>query len=294
MANGGIIGPINDPTQGYQGGTVTSITGSTTFTKSTTNSLALANVLVVAGGGGGGTNGGGGGAGGFRLISCHSIPASGVPVTIGSGGSRSPSYCSGSNTAGSDSVFGTASSPITSAGGGRGGSYNGPVPLGLGGNGGSGGGAGCGGNPTNKAGGTGNTPPVSPPQGNPGGPSLVYSIHSGGGGAGATGTSATPTTAGPGGAGSPVTSIFGAAPQPFYLSDSPGTGATSSGIFAGGGGGAFNSSPPGTPGGSGGTGGGGNGSTNEGTVLLVQQIQAEVEAELEEEVHQVLEQVDQV
>jgi hypothetical protein len=55
--------------------------------------------LVVAGGGGGGgfggARGGGGGAGGFRLIACHSISASGVPVTIGSGGSAgSPTVAS--------------------------------------------------------------------------------------------------------------------------------------------------------------------------------------------------------
>jgi hypothetical protein len=52
-----------------------------------------------------------------------------------------------------------------------------------------------------------------------------------------------------------VTPIFGAAPQPFYIANSPGTGPSSGGIFAGGGGAGAN---PGT-GGTGGPGGGGNG-----------------------------------
>jgi hypothetical protein len=92
MANGGIIGPINDPT---------STTVTTTFTASgTLNTCSLeangptpgtVDYLVVAGGGGGGANhGGGGGAGGYRT----SFPggtklsiSSPTSVTVGAGGS---------------------------------------------------------------------------------------------------------------------------------------------------------------------------------------------------------------
>jgi hypothetical protein len=57
-----------------------------------------ATVLVVAGGGAGGGSrtGGGGGAGGYRIISCHPIPASAVTVTVGGGGGKGTSCTSGS------------------------------------------------------------------------------------------------------------------------------------------------------------------------------------------------------
>jgi len=248
MSNGGIIGPVQNPVQGYQSGTVTSITASTpAFNRSPTNTAGLANVLVVAGGGGGGSGfgggagaGGGGGAGGFRLIQCHPIPASGVPVTIGSGGAAgSPPARAGNGT---DSIFGTASSPITSTGGGGGASGSTLAPTGAAG--------GSGGGGTSAGGGAGNTPPVSPPQGFPGGSGVnLAGAHSGGGGASGAGTGSNFDPAGPGGAGSPVTSIFGAAPQPFY--------GPTSGVYAGGGGGGCNTGTTST----GGAGGGGAGSS---------------------------------
>ena len=78
MANGGIIGPINDPTRGPY---TTTYTASGTYT-TPGYGPGTASVLVVAGGAGGGSRtGGGGGAGGYRLINCSSIPASPVTVT---------------------------------------------------------------------------------------------------------------------------------------------------------------------------------------------------------------------
>jgi hypothetical protein len=63
MANGGIIGPVNDPT----GDVTTTFTASGTYT-SPGFGPGQADYLVVAGGGGGGVmvGGGGGGAGGYR------------------------------------------------------------------------------------------------------------------------------------------------------------------------------------------------------------------------------------
>jgi hypothetical protein len=84
MANGGIIGPVNDPTRTDQ---VTSFTASGTYTNPQAGPQQ-ADYLVVAGGGGGGINGGGGGgAGGYRTsfpggtkltLSCASYP-----ITVG-------------------------------------------------------------------------------------------------------------------------------------------------------------------------------------------------------------------
>lgn len=95
--------------------------------------------------------------------------------------------------------------------------------------------------------GSGNQPPVSPPQGNPGGAGNTYPTPEirggGGGGASASGT----PSGGSGGSGSPVTSIFGCGPQPFY--------GPTNGVYAGGGGG----SGCGGTAGSGGPGGGGAG-----------------------------------
>jgi hypothetical protein len=85
MSNGGIIGPVNDPTRGDL---TTAITSSTPYT-SPGFGPGKATVLVVAGGGGtNDTVGGGGGAGGLRLISCQPIPASSFPVTVGGGGAQ--------------------------------------------------------------------------------------------------------------------------------------------------------------------------------------------------------------
>jgi len=181
------------------GGTVSTVgnckihkfTGPGTFCVSAISSEASENVvsyLVIAGGGSAacGGQGGGGGAGGFREVKSPITPytaspldgystspnrvtitATAFPITVGSGGN---SAC------GSNSIFST----ITSAGGGRGGTYI----NGSGSNGGSGGG----GSVPGASGGTGNTPPVSPAQGNNGG-NGGPSRGGGGGGAGGAGGS---------------------------------------------------------------------------------------------------------
>jgi len=251
-SNGGIIGALNPTSFGKC--TQTIATSSTTVT--TQPGTRVASYAVVAGGGGGGSGsgcgfaagaGGGGGAGGFRTCASFSVcGATPYPITVGAGGVGGiyPSTQKGSS--GTPSIFST----ITSAGGGGAGAQDTGQQQGL--NGGSGGGGGQ----TDAPGpfpnfGTGNTPPVSPSQGNPGGSGIDAPNFQAGGGGGAStaGTQATPSGGGPGGAGSSVTSLFGAAPQPFY--------GPTSGVYAGGGGGSGNGTA-----GTGGPGGGGNGSNS--------------------------------
>ena len=105
MANGGIIGPIQTTARSDH---------QTVFTSSGNYCTpgfgpGTASVLVVAGGGGGGGYGGGGGAGGYRLINCHPIPGSQVPVTIGAGGAGGKSPSTGTRgSTGSNTVFGSS------------------------------------------------------------------------------------------------------------------------------------------------------------------------------------------
>ena len=102
---------------------VTTFNSSGTFTAQplTTNAW----VLAVAGGAGGAMQGSGGGAGGHLEVPSHPVPLSGVPVTIGAGGTGGADGGQGGinvNTRGqngSNSVFG-ASSPLTAIGGGGG------------------------------------------------------------------------------------------------------------------------------------------------------------------------------
>ena len=82
MANGGIIGPVNQTSFGKD--TVTSKTSSGCLT--TQPGTRFVDTLIVAGGGGGG-HAGGGGAGGYREF--NSIPVCGAtsyPLVIGAGG----------------------------------------------------------------------------------------------------------------------------------------------------------------------------------------------------------------
>jgi hypothetical protein len=223
-----------------------------------TGGPANVDYLVVAGGAGGGGYGGGG-AGGFR----ESVPSpaawtasplaspggalpvsvTAYPITVGSGGTATPSGSNLNGGSGNNSVFST----ITSTGGGYGRGPATPAPAtpsgGPGGPGGSGGGGGYGCAPCG-VGGTGNTPPVSPSQGNNGGGGSALGptnyAGGGGGGASAVGTNSTPGGAGSGGDGV-TTSITG----------SPVTRA------GGGGGGSYPAVPAG--GRNGGSGGGGNG-----------------------------------
>lgn len=204
------------------GGTITTdgdykihtFTSSGTFTVTRTSPTSNSvDYLVVAGGGGSGSYfGAAGGAGGFRysattftsppsspahpLRSTSAIPVSaqGYSVTVGGGGTATPSS---PGTQGSSSTFST----ITSAGGGFGG--GGAPPQGTvhpGGNGGSGGGAGGDSGDAGTAG-SGNTPSVSPPQGQNG--------NTGKGGAGGGAVQAGNPFPGAGGDGAGVPSAFG-------------------------------------------------------------------------------------
>lgn len=102
--NGGIIGADNTPSPTKK---ITTFTSNGCFNRT----VPTAQVVVVAGGGGGSY--GGGGAGGVYVTgTCHPLPCSAVPVTVGAGGSESTDNgCLGGH--GNNSVFATASSPIT-------------------------------------------------------------------------------------------------------------------------------------------------------------------------------------
>ena len=214
--------------------------------------------LVVAGGGGAsGRHAAGAGAGGFRTnypSGCAGIPVSvqGYPVVIGAGGSGAPDP--GGYPVASTSTSGNNSSvlSITSAGGGRGVTYDTAPTNNAGGSGGGGG-------YISGPGGSGNTPPVSPPQGNPGGAGAAGSPEFGGGGGGGAstaGTTGTPSGGGPGGNGS-ANSITGSSVT--YAGGGAGAGSSVYGTGGTGGGGpAGNTGTPGTinTGGGGGAGGG--------------------------------------
>ena len=226
------------------GGTITTsgdfkihaFTGPGTFCVSCAGNAAgsntLSNLLVIAGGGSGSRNdvGAGGGAGGLRCLTCTAVTAQGYPISVGAGGSATPTCAQGNNGSNSSAVC------VTSAGGGGGGGGAPPWTPRPGSTGGSGGGAGG----NIGTGGAGNTPPVSPPQGNNGGPGADSGpgglIGGGGGGHGAVGTPG--ATGGAGGAGTSVAPVYGTAPQPFYQANISLRGNTACGSFAGGGGGA--------------------------------------------------------
>ena len=216
--------------------------------------------LVVAGGGGAG--GGGGGAGGMRYnypsptTGGLSVSVQSYPVTVGGGGSPGSTNAGPPFTAGSNSTF----SNITSAGGGKGGSY--PCGSGPGGgrDGGSGGGLGI--DMANPTAGLGNTPPVSPPQGQNGGIICGPGGWRGGGGGGGhsqqggQGNSGGSNLGygGNGGNGSPISPTFFGPTAPSYGTPGPAPGR----YFAGGGSGGINTDGPDRPQGNGGAGGGGN------------------------------------
>ena len=111
MANGGIIGPTTTPTLGNL---ITQFTSPGTFNRG----VPQGDVLVVSGGGGNWINASGAGAGGVIYTPAHPLPASGVPVVVGAGGTGVPSnpYAPAQ---GGNSQFGAAS-PIGTTGGGGG------------------------------------------------------------------------------------------------------------------------------------------------------------------------------
>ncbi len=251
MANGGIIGPINDPTKTdlleafTSPGTFTSPIGATT-----------GDLLIVAGGGGSGSaQGGGGGAGGYRVLTCQSIPASGVTVTVGAGGAlgNNPG-ATAAGAKGGNSSFG----PLSSTGGAGG--YQLLSPPGNTGAGGSGGG-GSGNSPTaTSPGGSGNQGSYSPPEGNNGGPSgtdaATYTNGGSGGGASGAGSGGAPGSYPfTGGTGTDATPSFGpVADNPSFYPPYPSPRAAEVGKFSGGGGGEANLVPGVSPGGAGGGG----------------------------------------
>lgn len=225
--NGGVIGPVNEPTDLPE--IIHSILSTNPSFSLTYGKAANCDVLLVGGGGNGtGKNagfGGGGGAGGVLLSPAHPLPASSFPVSIGAGASGLRPNNHGND--GSSTVLGAAS-PLT-GGFGAGGQRSAPTGSG-GGGGGSGG-----------------------PQGNNGGSSSNPGYAGGGGGAGSAG-SGPPN--GAGGNGLSVVPLFGSYPQPYYPS------ATFQSTYGGGGVGGgngvnnpFGFRPPG---------GGGHGAPNEG------------------------------
>ena len=116
---GGLVGPDNDP---VINDLVTTFNSPGTFNRTATT----CKLLVVAGGGGAATKSGGGGAGGVRYFASHPLPASSVPVSVGSGGAGDGPFPY-TNSSGGGSTFGSAT-PIAATGGGRGG--NRPYPPG--------------------------------------------------------------------------------------------------------------------------------------------------------------------
>ena len=118
--NGGIIGADNTPSPSKK---ITTFTSNGCFNRT----VPTAQVVVVAGGGGGSF--GAGGAGGvFVTGTDHPLPDSAVPVTIGAGGSEATANGALAGH-GNDSVFATASDPITALKGMGGGGQN-PAPVG--------------------------------------------------------------------------------------------------------------------------------------------------------------------
>lgn len=170
MANGGIIGPVNEPTETAKTTTFTSSNPAFTFNPASTQF----DYLIVAGGGGSNPTGignSGTGAGGLKYATAQPVTGgTTIAVTVGAGGGD------GSGAQGSPSSIGTPT-PVSTTGGGGG------VARGASGApGGSGGGGGDGYPSNTTSGGSG-----TPGQGNPGGPGGPGEPSGGGGGAGAAG-----------------------------------------------------------------------------------------------------------
>jgi len=269
-ATGGLINEYVDSTNGkiYRSHIFTS---SGFFTVPSAPPSATVDYLVVAGGGGGGnTRAGGGGAGGMRVGSGSPITATSYTVTVGSGGVAGvfPGIPSGN---GSSSVFSNPVDPITSQGGGAGGSRTNPTATGFAGQpGGSGGGGHV--DSAGVTGGTGNrvtgTSTPAPSQGNPGGtnPGGSNDRGSGGGGASASGDIGGVGSPGKGGDGlsSAITGITTHYAGGGGAGCGPSTPVAGTGGLGGGGAGARGNvgNPPATPGTTA-TGGGGGGGADD-------------------------------
>ena len=102
--NGGIIGADNTPSPTKK---ITTFTSNGCFNRTATT----AQVVVVAGGGGG--SAGAGGAGGVYVTGTdHPLPSDAVPVTVGAGGAAAAAN-GPLGAHGNNSVFGSASDPVT-------------------------------------------------------------------------------------------------------------------------------------------------------------------------------------
>ena len=170
MANGGIIGPVNNPTTLPKVTTFTSSNPAFSFNPAST----AFDYLIVAGGGGSNSTGignAGTGAGGLKYATSNPMTGgTSIAVTIGAGGGDS------SSTPGSPSSI-SGPTPVSTSGGGHG------VARGAGGaSGGSGGGGGDGYPSNTTPGGSG-----TPGEGNPGGGGGPGEPSGGGGGAGSAG-----------------------------------------------------------------------------------------------------------
>ena len=170
MANGGIIGPVNNPTTLPKVTTFTSSNPAFSFNPAST----AFDYLIVAGGGGSNSTGignGGTGAGGLKYATSQPVTGgTSIAVTVGAGGGDS------SSTPGSPSSI-SGPTPVSTSGGGHG------VARGAtGASGGSGGGGGDGYPASSPAGGSG-----TPGEGNNGGPGGPGEPSGGGGGAGSAG-----------------------------------------------------------------------------------------------------------
>ena len=232
---------------------VHAFTGPGTFCVSNAGNSGGSNtvcVMVVGGGGGGGNDdGGGGGAGGMGLATSQSITTGAKPISIGGGGNGGIPGCA---TSGADS---TALS-LTGKGGGRGGAgSNSPNPWGV-----SPRGSGGGGQTNGGSNGTGTQPSQpgvsgSSGKGFAGGPGGANPSANQGGGGGGAGEAGNTDGQGYGGDGFNVAPVFGSTPQPFYIANTPTTGTSADGTFAGGGNGSGSNNQSTV-----GTGGGGIGS----------------------------------
>ena len=162
----------------------TYLSGTSSFTPSTSGNVEA---LVVGGGGGGGASSGasagGGGGGGLVYNSSFAVTAGAKTVTVGDGGPGGTINTTNSGTKGTDSVFST----ITATGGGAGGG---------GGKAGGAGGSGGGGGTNAGAGGSGTSG-----QGYAGGTAQTNGAFNSGGGGGAGGVGAGSGSTGNGGVG---------------------------------------------------------------------------------------------
>ena len=246
-------------------------------------------IMLVAGGGGGGANNSGGGGAGGMVYGEGFLTAgpswSSIPVSIGNGGTGSPSSPEQPGNLGGDSTFGSSPNPyylIAKAGGASGQWTQGNTNAPGGGAGGSG--AGGPGNPTGQPssypGGIGGTQSSQPGNsgtygfGGTGGDGVYTTTDGGGGGGGGAGgnggDSPAPSGSSPGGtggAGKPTVFVAPilapAIPSPNRTAWTNAVGPT--GLYAGGGGGGAGGPAP-ANGGSGGPGGGGaGGAANTGT-----------------------------